>query len=120
MPGFANTIFAKLATAEKHFAQNVALNNKKTDTMTTETKTTDFDTVKGALKSVGLYDNHPDFQKNIDKGIDAAHRMEASHSALVAALEAILADKRWAKTNLTIPQLAQAEAAIALAKGNQP
>lgn len=47
----------------------------------------------------------------------AIRRIEASHSALVAALEAILADKRWAKTNLTIPQLAQAEAAIALAKG---
>lgn len=84
--------------------------------MNTETKTTDFDTVKGALKSVGLYDNHPDFQKNIDKGIDAAHRMEASHSALVAALEAILADY-YIEQSPTTDGIEQAIAAIALAKG---
>lgn len=93
--------------------------------MTTETKTTDFDTVKGALKSVCLYDNHPDFHKNIDKGIDAAHRIEASHSALVAALEAILeydakcerSGPRMRRVDLPVRYREQAEAAIAMAKG---
>lgn len=86
--------------------------------MTTETKTTDFDTVKGVLKSVGLYDNHPDFYKNIAKGIDAAARIEASHSALVAALEAIMMHRNKIGS---VPNtvFTMAEAAIALAKGTK-
>lgn len=83
--------------------------------MATETKITDFDIVRDAIYRVG-----PDCELAADVG--ALDRIEASHSALearlnaaVAALEAIMTQKP--RTWLTLPFIQQAEAAIALAKG---
>lgn len=86
--------------------------------MTAETKATDFDTVWIAL--------YPDASKaQRSDGRPAINRIEASHSALVAALEAILeydakcerSGPRMRRVDLPVRYRDQAEAAIALAKG---